>query len=273
VIILLVVLVSLGGFLLREKFNGHVENDFSVNNNLSTEILTEKDIAHLPPIVQSYLRYTKSVGQPRIKNFRAEFTGGMRSNPSDDFMQLQSVQYNFYSQPSRYFFMTAQKMGLPATGVHIYQNQTATFEVKMLNWLGVVDAKGDKMNQSETVTLLNDMCCIAPATLIDDRIQWENINDTTARATLTNGGITVSAVLYFNKDGALQNFISKDRYHTDGKIYENYPWATPLSDYRMLNGYLLPGKAKLIYQRPDGDFTYGELEYKSARFNLEAMED
>lgn len=273
VVILLVAVVSLGGFLLREKFKGHVENDFSMNNNLSTEILTENDITHLPPIVQSYLRYTKSVGQPRIKNFRAAFTGRMRSNPSDDFMQLQSVQYNFYSQPSRYFFMTAGKLGLPATGVHIYQNQTATFEVKMLNWFAVVDAKGDKMNQSETVTLLNDMCCIAPGTLIDDRLKWENINDTTARVTLTNGDISVSAELYFSKNGALQNFISKDRYHTDGKIYENYPWATPLSDYRMLNGYLLPGKAKLIYQRPDGDFTYGELEFKSVRFNLEKMEN
>ena len=272
VIILSVAVVSWGGFLLREKFDGYVEKDFSVNNNMSTEILTENDIAHLPPIVQSYLRYTKSVGQPRIKNFRATFTGGMRSKPSDEFMQLQSVQYNFCSQPSRYFFMTAAKMGLPATGVHIYQNQTATFEVKMLNWFAVVDAKGNKMNQSETVTLLNDMCCIAPGTLVDDRLKWENINDTTARVTLTNGDISVSAELYFSKNGELQNFISKDRYHTDGKIYENYPWATPLSDYRMLSGYLLPGKAKLIYQRPDGDFTYGELEYKSVRFNLEKME-
>jgi len=41
---------------------------------------------------------------------------------------------------------------------------------------------------------------------------------------------------------------------------------------RMINGYLLPGKAKLIYQRPDGDFTYGELEYKSVKYNLTNIE-
>ena len=41
----------------------------------------------------------------------------------------------------------------------------------------------------------------------------------------------------------------------------------------MINGYLLPGKAKLIYQRPDGDFTYGELEYKSVKYNLTNIEN
>jgi len=39
--------------------------------------------------------------------------------------------------------------------------------------------------------------------------------------------------------------------------------TTPVEDYRMLNGYLLPSKAKLIYQKPEGNFTYGELEYKN----------
>jgi hypothetical protein len=169
--------------------------------------------------------------------------------------------------------MSASKMGLPATGLHLYQNETATFEVKLLNWFKVVDAAGDKMNQAETVTLLNDMCFIAPSTLIDDRIKWEVIDDKKVKAMYQNGSISVSAVLYFNDKGELVNFISNDRYDTDGKKYESYPWATPVDNYRMMNGYLLPGKAKLIYQRPDGDFTYGELEFKNVKYNLAGIED
>ncbi len=272
-IILIVALVSLGSYLLNNEFTSRVKIDFSKNNTLSTEILTEIDIAHLPMIVQKYLHYTKSVGQPKVKNFRAEFVGGMRSKPDDDYMKLQSVQYNFYDKPSRYFYMTASKMGLPATGLHLYQNETATFEVKLLNWFKVVDAKGDKMNQAETVTLLNDMCFIAPATLIDSRITWEDINDTTVKAIFKNGSISISAVLYFNEKGELVNFISNDRYDTDGKKYVSYPWETPVEDYQMINGFLLPSKAKLIYQRPKGDFTYGELEYKSVKYNLPNIED
>lgn len=272
-IILIVSLVSLGSYLLHNEFTSRVKLNFLENNLLSTDILTEKDIAHLPLIVQNYLHYTKSVGQAKVKNFKAEFVGGMRAKPEDKYMKLQSVQYNFYQKPSRYFYMTASKMGLPATGLHLYQNETATFEVRLLNWFKVVDAKGDKMNQAETVTLLNDMCFIAPATLIDTRIKWEVINDTTVSALFKNGSVSVSAVLYFNKKGELVNFISNDRYDTDGKKYISYPWATPVEDYQMINGYLLPSKAKLIYQRPDGDFIYGELEYKSVKYNLNNIED
>lgn len=272
-IILVVSLVSLGSYLLKSEFNNKVKFDFSANNTLSTEILTETDLAHLPAVVQKYLYYTKSVGQPKVKNFRAEFVGGMRGKPEEEYMKFQSVQYNFYQKPSRYFFMEASKMGLPATGLHLYQDETATFEVKMLNWLKVVDAKGDKMNQAETVTLFNDMCFIAPASLIDRRITWESINDTKAKGIFKNGNISISAVLYFNDKGELVNFISNDRYDTDGNHYNSYPWATPVEDYKMINGYFLPGKAKLIYQKSEGDFTYSELEYKSVKYNLTNFEE
>lgn len=67
-LILLISLVSLGSYLLKSEFTNKVNNDFSVNNMLSTEILAESDIAHLPVVVQKYLYYTKSVGQPKVKN-------------------------------------------------------------------------------------------------------------------------------------------------------------------------------------------------------------
>lgn len=272
-IILSVTLVGLGSYLLHSEFSSRVKREFLENNTQSTGILTESDIAHLPSMVQKYLYYTRSVGQPKITNFRAEFVGGMRSKPEDAYMKLQSVQYNFYQKPSRYFYMTAQKMGLPATGLHLYQNETATFEVRLLNWFKVVDARGDKMNQAETVTLLNDMCFIAPATLIDSRIKWEVIDDTTVSTIFKNGSICVSALLCFNTEGELVNFISNDRYDTDGKRYDSYLWATPVANYRMINGYFLPSQAKLIYQKPEGDFTYGELEYKSVKYNMTRFED
>lgn len=267
-IVLIVSIVSLGSYLIKNEFANQVKNNFSENNSYSTAILTEKDIAHLPPMLQKYLHYTKSVGKPKVKNFRAEFEGGMREKPEDAYMQFHSVQYNFYENPSRYFYMEAHKTGVPATGLHTFQNKIATFNVKLLNWLNIIDAKGDKLNQAETVTLFNDMCLIAPATLIGSSITWEVINNNTLRGIFKNGDICISAVLYFNEQGKLLNFISNDRYHTDGTQYHNYPWETPVYGYKMVNGYFLPSKAKLIYQKPDGNFTYGELEYKNVQYNL-----
>jgi hypothetical protein len=269
VITLGVCIVAMGSSLMQNEFSGRVHADFLENNTLATGLLTQEDMAHMPAIVQKYLHYTKSAGQPKVKNFMCELTGGMRSNPGEKYMKVHSVQYSFFEDLSRYFHMEGRKMGLPATGLHLYQNATATFQVKLLNWFKVVDAKGDKMSQGETVTLLNDMCIMAPATLIDKRITWEEINELSVKAILKNGDIEVSAILNFDEKGELQNFISNDRFDTDGSTYEDYPWSTPLGDYKIMNGYLLPGKGKLIYHRPEGDFVYGELEIGNVCYNLD----
>ena len=38
--------------------------------------------------------------------------------------------------------------------------------VKLLGAIDMVDARGEVMDRSETVTLFNDMCILAPATLL-----------------------------------------------------------------------------------------------------------
>ncbi len=272
-ILLVPAVISAGYTSLLKEFQSVVKNDLGKGTFVSKDNLTEAEISHLPVQVQKYLRYTRSVGKPKIDNFRAEFKGGMRSKPDEAFMSLKSVQYNFYKEPSRYFFMVAKKMGLPASGLHIYCDKSATFRVKVLNWFTVVDAKGEKLTQAETVTLFNDMCLIAPGSLIDGNIEWEYIDDLTVKASYSNGGYTISAVLSFNQKGKLTNFISSDRFDTDGRYYNSYPWSTPVSEYRELNGFLLPGKAKLIYHKPDGDFVYGEMEAVDVQYNVPEVSD
>ncbi len=49
------------------------------------QILTEADIQHLPGAVQKYLRLTGVVGKEKVLNFRAEFTGGIRSGPGEKY--------------------------------------------------------------------------------------------------------------------------------------------------------------------------------------------
>lgn len=235
---------------------------------IKNEILTESDIQSLPAIVQKYIRYSGSIGKGKVLNFRVEFTGGIRSASSEDFMPLTSVQYNFTDQPTRLFYIEAKKKGIPAKGIHIYKDRTAFMLIKILGLFTVVDARGKEMDQGETVTVFNDMCFMAPASLIDRNIEWKEIDDLTVGAKFTNGHITVGATLYFNEEGQLVNFLSNDRFETtDGKTYVNSPWLTPATEYSNIDGYRLPSKAKLIYKRPDEDFCYGEFSLKAIEYN------
>ncbi len=232
------------------------------------EILNESDIQHLPAIIKKYLHYSGAIGKEKVLNFRVEFKGGIRSNSSEDYMPLKSVQYNFTDKPTRLFYIVAKKKGIPAKGIHLYRDQKASMLIKLFGLFTVVNAKGKEMNQGETVTVFNDMCFMAPASLIDSNIQWKEIDDLTVDAKFTNGNITISATLFFTEEGKLVNFLSNDRFETtDGKTYINNPWITPVTGYTDINGYRLPASAKLIYKRPDEDFCYGEFKLINIEYN------
>ena len=57
-------------------------------------------------------------------------------------------------------------------------------------------------------------------------------------ATFTNAGHTVSAVLTFNDDHELVNFVSDDRLVSspDGRTFTPSTWSTPIADYRSFDG-------------------------------------
>lgn len=259
---------------MKKIFKSEVSTALERTKGITPELLTENDIPHLPAVVQKYLRYAGVVGKEKVVNFRVEFDGGIRSNPGDPFMKLRSVQYNFIDNPTRIFYITAKKTGIPAYGIHLYKKETAIMVIKMLGLFTVADAKGQEMNQGETVTVFNDMCFMAPATLIDKNIQWETIDPLTVKARFTNGGITISATLFFNDCGELVNFVSNDRFETkDGKNYYNYPWETPVfGGYQEINGYRLARGAKAIYKHPEGDFCYGEFKIKNIEYNCKEFE-
>jgi hypothetical protein len=256
---------------MKRNFKKAVHHELSQTKSITREVLTEQDLIHLPDIIKRYIRLTGFIGKEKIFNFRAEFNGGIRFKPGEEFMPLKSVQYNFTEIPTRLFYIIATRKGIRVTGLHLYRKAEAIFKIKILGLFTVVNAFGPKMDQGETVTIFNDLCFMAPGALTDDRINWEPVDDLTVKAVFTNENITIRAVLYFRENGELINFVSNDRYETNGKEYHNYPWSTPVEAYKEINGYRLPGKAKLIYERPEGEFCYGEFELISMEYNCNEL--
>jgi hypothetical protein len=108
---------------------------------------------------------------------------------------------------------------------------------------------------------------LTPASLIDDRIQWEAIDDRKVKAIFTNQGISITATLFFNQQGQLINFVSNDR--TAVSDMKEYPFLTPVSEYKNINGFNLPTYGEAIWRYPEGDFTYGKFRLQDIEYNFE----
>jgi hypothetical protein len=155
--------------------------------------------------------------------------------------------------------MRASRLGLPFVAYHRYVGDTATFKVRAAGLVTVVDAHGPEMNQSETVTMLNDMFFLAPGALLDADIRWEARPDGGVKATFANAGQTVSALVSFDANGDLRDFVSNDRYQSDGKVYKLLPWSTPVEDFRDFGGIRLAGKGEARWRDPSGEWAYAEF--------------
>jgi hypothetical protein len=125
------------------------------------------------------------------------------------------------------------------------------------------------MNKAETVTVFNDMCLMAPATLIDKRIEWASLDSVSAKATFTNGINKITATLYFNEQGQLINFISDDRYAIDDM--KQYRFSTPVKQYAQINGMNIWKYGETIWHYPDGEFVYGKFTMKSIEYNVKKL--
>lgn len=265
IIVLLSVVAGYGFWSFENIFYNDVAGRLETSSKIENNLLTEKDIEHLPEPVQKYLRYAGVINKAKVKNVKIVFDVEMREKGKDWF-KAKSVQYNFSEEPTRLFFMKAKMFGMTVPGYHRYAEAKATMDICLFGLFPIVKQTGDIMNKTETVTLFNDMCLMVPATLIDKRIQWEPIDSLTTKAIFTNRGISVSAILYFNESGQLINFISDDR--TAISDMKQYRFSTPVKDYKNINGINVPTYGEAIWHYPEGEFVYGKFSLKSIEYNL-----
>lgn len=267
VLIFIIVVAGAGMWKFQRSFQKDYETALAGSTIRHDKILPDSGIASLPLPVQRYLRYTGVLNKPEISNVRITMTGKMREKGKDWF-PVSSEQYNFFETPTRLFYMTGIFSKIPVPGYHAYKNGIASMQVRLFGLIPVVNLSNRELNQAETVTMFNDMCLLAPASLIDERVQWVESDSLSATARFSCNGITVSARLIFNQEGQLINFISDDRYALSGKTMNKLRFSTPVSKYKDFGGYRLPGVGSAIWHYPDGEFEYARFNILSVEYNV-----
>ena len=231
-------------------------------------VVTQADLASLPLLMQTYLRRVDAIGRPRVRNLRVLFKAQMRSSAKSPWMQSTATQYEFFDPPARLFYMDATRSGVPLNVFHRYVDSAATFQVRIASLFPMVDKSGPVLTRAETVTLMNDIVVMAPAAVLDLPFTWETVGERSLRATFTNAGHSVSAVLSFSADGDLVGFLSNDRTQEDALGLHNVPWSTPISGYREVDGIRIGALGDADWVETSGAWTYGKFEIRSIAYNV-----
>lgn len=262
-----VVAVGIGNAGFNRTFKEKVEQLFKHQQKAERKIITEEDITDLPEPVQRYLRYTGVIGKERVSTVRLKQTGFMRPKPDGKWVPLEAEEYYTADSPG-FVWMGRLTMAplMTVSAQDMYTDGKGNMHIKLLSTVTVADAKGKEMDEASLMRYFNEMMWF-PTAYVSDRVKWEPIDESSARATMTDHGITVSAVFHFDGEGRITNFVAKRGYDTGGGKLVMKTWSTPITEYATINGLRLPVKGEAIWHLDSGEYSYIRLEITDIEYD------
>ena len=221
-------------------------------------LVTEDDLAPLPPPVQRYLRAMRVVGQPRVRSFDVSFRGTFRMRRGGPWMPAVAVQRNTVDPVARVFTMVIRFAGvLPMIGGDTYVGGIGRMHGKLAGLVTVADGTGPEFDLGELSTWLNDAVLLAPSMLLGADVGFEALADDRFTVTLRDAGHEVHATVQLDATGRPADHWTDDRWVDlpDGLVRAE--WHTPVPGWTDSPGegpMPLPGGA--TWMLVDGAFTY-----------------
>ena len=235
-----------------------------INNGAVTEVEMNK----LPKPVKRYLKYAHVIGSEHSKFIRLKFSGKTKLKPSDGWMPVNIEQITYITKPTRLAHITGSKWGVVGfSGFDKYETGKTEQTMKLLSFFAMSSPQGTGAASTAMVSFLSDMA-LFPSAFLSKYIEWENIDNLNAKATIKEPQLSVSAVLHFNEEGQLLSIESNDCYYSpDGSQLEKAKWSISYSAYEDKNGFMIPTEADENWTLKDGVFESGRYKLKSIELN------
>ena len=137
--------------------------------------------------------------------------------------------------------------------------------VKLLGLITVADVKGYEVDHGELMRFLAE-CIWFPSAFLNDYIEWEAVDENSAKATITYGKTSATVTYHFNEKGEVTSITAKRYREVDGEfVLED--WEGEILEYREFNGLTVPSKVDIIWKLDSGDFSYDRIEVMEIEYN------
>jgi hypothetical protein len=223
---------------------------------IKPEIYDQKEIEGLPEPVQRFFRTVLKDGQAIVAAVKLSQQGTFNMSETE-------VKWSPFTATQ---LVTTQRPGFDwdariqmAPGVNAFVHDAyllgkGSLHASLLGLFTVADV-GDtpEAAQGELLRFFAETTWYPTALLPSQGVRWEAIDDTSARANLTDGATTVFLVFQFNAEGTISTMRAEGRYRDR---LTAMPWSGRFWEYAVRNGMLIPLEGEVGWEYPEGIWLY-----------------
>jgi hypothetical protein len=237
---------------------------------IKPQIYDPKEIEDLPDPVQRFFQTVLKDGQAIVAAVKLSQQGQFNMSETETkwspftATQLVTTQRPGFDWDAR----IQMAPGMSAFVHDAYLLGEGSLHASLLGLFTVADVCGTpEAAQGELLRFFAEMPWYPTALLPSQGVRWEAIDDTSARATLTDGATTVSLVFQFDAEGEIATIRAEARYRDK---LTAMPWCGRFGDYSVRNGMLIPLEGEVGWEHPEGIRLYfkgriTEISYEFAQ--------
>ncbi|WP_022794559.1 DUF6920 family protein [Marinococcus halotolerans] len=267
-IVLLIVTLILRKRCFNYFTNREIASLSAVSENDPAVKVTQQRIDTLPLPVAKWLTKVGIAGKHEIQSVRLKQTGLMKLNPAQKkWYPSNAEQYIAVNEPA--FLWKAEIKMLPfikVVGRDLFTHGTGHMTIKIASLIPIVNiTDNEKINQSTLQRYLLELPWY-PSAALRPYIQWKQIDEFSAEATMDYNGVSGSAIYQFSADGSVEK-ISALRYKDSSKNARLLECVGEVVENSTFEGIEIPTTITVSWMLEEGKFTWYRVEVKDIRFN------
>lgn len=252
---------------MKKRFTKEKSKFIERNRGQRVHFFTEEAIQHLPEPLKKYLHVCGYIDRSVPVNANVHWSESwLKLSPKKEWKKLRTVQFNSVKPLGRSAYMKIA--GMPVAARDLYHDGYGEMKVKLLNSINVAFDNSKEVAQSALITTFCEFMLI-PSYMLLENVKWEEIDDHSARATLSDNGIEVSGTFHFDDEGYFTHFETFDRYFTVGKHnYKKVKFSVIVEKYKAQKKLKIGEKVKVMWHLPEGDYEYYKGTIDRIEFNV-----
>ncbi|MFC4542474.1 DUF6544 family protein [Halosolutus amylolyticus] len=249
-------ILGLAGTVWRQHETARRVDELRQSANSGNEaVFTEDDVEGVPDPVREYLTSALPQGQPYVDLVRLEQKGELRlGDASSSWRPFTATQHVTVDPPGFYWDASIGLAPLLSVRVRdLFCDREGTASVSLFGVIPLDRANSSpELEEAELMRYLAEAVWYPTAFLPAAGVEWESIDDSTAKATVEDGHVSASLTFSFNEDDEVTR-VHADRYRRVDDGYELTTWSGYWRNYETRNGVRVPTEGEVVWHLPDGD--------------------